>query len=155
MTNRGVHAADVTDEKEFIIYKSVMSFRSDKKAKFSTWLGNQVRYHCLNTMNKNRLIPTEDKQLDYFINKDIEHNSDPVEEQIDYVNNLISQIKDKRVKKIIKTRYFGSPNKKTPWSQVASSIGVSTQTAINLHNKAIKIIRRKMKNKNLYLADKI
>ena len=155
MVNRGINTDDITDDKEFLIYKSALSFNPNKKAKFSTWLGNQVRYHCLNCMNKNRLIPTEDSQLDYFINKDVEYIKDPIEDQMAYVANIIRQIKDKRIGKVIQVRYFENPNKKTPWSKVADSVGVSTQTAINLHNKAMKMIRKKMKNKNLFSTDKI
>lgn len=156
LLKRGVNTNDVIDEKEYLIYKSALSFNADKKAKFSTWLGNQVRYHCLNCMNKNHLIPTEDSQLDYFINKDIEHpTKETTKEQVDYVDNIIEQIKDKRIKQVINIRYFKNPNKKTPWSKVASEIGVSTQTAINLHNRAMTILRRKMTDKNLFLIDRI
>ena len=155
ISKNGLRVEDVTEEKEFIIYKSAMSFNPDKGAKFSTWLGNQVRYHCLNLMNKNNLVPTEDGQLDFFINKDVTYEPYSISEKVDYVNNLINQIKDKRVKKIIQIRYFENPNKKTPWNKVATEIGVSTQTAINLHNKAMKILRNKWENKNIYATDKI
>ena len=47
ISKNGLRVEDVTEEKEFIIYKSAMSFNPDKGAKFSTWLGNQVRYHSL------------------------------------------------------------------------------------------------------------
>lgn len=76
-------------------------------------------------------------------------------EKMEYIDNLIKQIKDKRIKEIIQIRYFETPNKKTPWNKVANKIGVSTQTAINLHNKAMKILRNKMENKNIYATDKI
>ena len=155
MISRGVNVNDVTDEKEYLIYKSALSYDPSRKTKFSTWLGNQMRYLCLNSINKNNLMPTEEGQLDYFINKDIEYPKDSLEEQMEFIDNLVSQIKDKRLKEIIKIRYFSNPNKKTPWSKVAIEIGVSTQTAINLHNKALKIIRRKMENKNLFIIDKI
>ena len=155
ISKNGLRVEDVTDEKEFIIYKSAMSFNPEKKTKFSTWLGNQVRYHCLNLMNKNNLVLTEDPQLDYFINKDVDYEPYSMKEKMDYVDNLVNQIKDKRVAKIIRMRYFNNPSKKTPWNRVAAEIGVSTQTAINLHNKAIKILRNKMENKNLFAVDKI
>ena len=106
-------------------------------------------------MNKNNLVLTEDPQLDYFINKDVDYEPYSMKEKMDYVDNLVNQIKDKRVAKIIRMRYFNNPSKKTPWNRVAAEIGVSTQTAINLHNKAIKILRNKMENKNLFAVDKI
>lgn len=155
MSKNGLNVEDVAQEKEFLIYKSVISYNPDKKTKFSTWLGNQVRYHCLNMMNKNNLIPTEDSQLDFFINKDNVFERYSVREQMDYINNLIKQIKDDRIQKVIKIRYFKNANKKTPWNKVALEIGVSTQTAINLHNKAMKILRNKMENRNIFATDKI
>jgi RNA polymerase sigma factor (sigma-70 family) len=155
LSSKGIDVNDVASEKEYLIYKSILSYNPLKKTKFSTWLGNQMRYYCLNTLNKSRLIATEDSQLDYFINKDCDCSSTKMQEQIDYIDNLISQLKDKRIKSIIKARYFNNPNKKTPWNKVASEVGVSTQTAINLHAKGMNILRRKMNNKNIYAIDKI
>tara|TARA_Y100001934_G_scaffold185954_1_gene219530 strand:- start:228 stop:824 length:597 start_codon:yes stop_codon:yes gene_type:complete len=155
LIQRGIDVNDISGDKDYMIYKSVMSFDPTKKTKFSTWLGNQMRYHCLNSLNKNRLIPTEDSQMDFFMNRNVEYVKDSVEEQVDYVDNLVSQIKDSRVKKIFSLRYFGNPNKKTPWNKVAKEVGVSTQTAINLHTKAMNMIKRKMTNKNIYANDKI
>jgi DNA-directed RNA polymerase specialized sigma subunit len=106
-------------------------------------------------MNKNNLIPTEDGQLDFFINKDVSYEPYSMEEKMDYINNIVDQIKDKRIQKIITLRYFNNPNKKTPWNKVAQEIGVSTQTAINLHNKAMGLLRTKMENKNIFAIDKI
>ena len=51
LNSKGIDINDVTGEKEYLIYKSVLSFDPTKKTKFSTWLGNQMRYHCLNTLN--------------------------------------------------------------------------------------------------------
>ena len=65
----GVRAEDVMLEKNYLIYKSAMSYKQDKKTKFSTWLGNQMRYLCLNSINKNRLIATEDEKINFIINK--------------------------------------------------------------------------------------
>ena len=152
--NSGLHIEDVTSEKDYLIYKSAISFNPTKKTKFSTWLGNQMRYYCLNCMNKNNLMATEDSQIEYFMHKDLDDlPRESVEEQMDYVNNLLSQSSDKRIKKILEIRYFKNPNKKTPWNKVANEIGVSTQTAINLHNKAIKMLRGKMNNNNTFASD--
>ena len=156
MINNGLHIEDITSEKDYLIYKSALSFNPTKKTKFSTWLGNQVRYYCLNSMNKNNLIATEDSQIDFFMHKDLDDlPRESISEQMNYIENLVNQSKDKRIKRIIEIRYFSNPNKKTPWNKVAKEIGVSTQTAINLHNKALKMIRRKMTNQNTYASDTI
>jgi hypothetical protein len=67
---------------------------------------------------------------------------------VDFIKNIISQVKDKRVKKIFNIRYFNGAIKKTPWAKIAKELGVSTQTAINLHNKTITLIKRKMTTKD-------
>lgn len=156
LRSNGIDYNDVVNEKEYLIYKSALSYNPDKKTKFSTWLGNQVRYHCLNTMNKNNLIATEDSQLAYFIHKRAEENveEDP-REQMDFIFNIVKQLKDKRIQKILHERYFSHPSKKTPWNKVAQRVGVSTQTAINLHTKVLKMLKKKMKNKNAREMDRI
>jgi RNA polymerase sigma factor (sigma-70 family) len=151
----GVNYDDVVSEKEFLVYKSALSYNPDKKTKFSTWLGNQVRYHCLNSVNKNRLLPMEDELLGHLINKDQPAFEESLDEQVDYVKNLLSQTRDTRVRRIFQVRYFDNPRKKTPWSSVAKKVGISTQTAINLHNKTIKMLNFKMMQGSIYAMDKI
>ena len=151
----GIIIDDIISEKDFVIYKSAMSYNPDKGAKFSTWLGNQMRYHCLNSINKNRLIPMEDEKINFIINKNSEDDRDDIPEEIEFLRNILSQMKDKRVKQVFEMRYFSGSPKKVPWNKVAKKIGVSTQTAINLHNKTIKMLKNKLTTKNNYAMDKI
>jgi len=149
---------DIVDQKEYIIYKSAMSYNSEKGSKFSTWLANQMRYFCLNSMNKNRLVATDDESMNAIVHASPfspQNQSSTLEEKVDFVKNIIAQVKDKRISKIFKIRYFNGSRKKTPWAQVAEQMGVSTQTAINLHNKAIKLIKRKMDTKEIARMDTI
>jgi RNA polymerase sigma factor (sigma-70 family) len=149
---------DIVDQKEYIIYKSAMSYNSEKGSKFSTWLANQMRYFCLNSMNKNRLVATDDESMNAIVHAgpfSPQDQSSTLEEKVDFVKNIIAQVKDKRISKIFKIRYFNGSRKKTPWAQVAEQMGVSTQTAINLHNKAIKLIKRKMHTKEIARMDTI
>ena len=44
----GNYSINIENDKDYIIYKSALSFDETKKIKFSTWLGNQVKYQCLN-----------------------------------------------------------------------------------------------------------
>jgi hypothetical protein len=48
MIASGTHPEDISSDKDYLIYKSAVSYNPTKKIKFSTWLGNQVRYYCLN-----------------------------------------------------------------------------------------------------------
>jgi DNA-directed RNA polymerase specialized sigma subunit len=40
-----------------------------------------------------------------------------------------------------------------PWNKIAKKLKISTQTAINIHNKTIKLLKTKVESKNSF--DKI
>ena len=141
----GVSVDDVIQEKDYLVYKSAMSYNPEKKVKFNTWLGNQVRYHCLNTINNNNnFIKVEDSVLDFL---SIEENKD-CSNDIEYVFSLLSQLKDDRIKEIFSLRYFKSDKKKMPWVKIGKLMGISTQTAINLHKRGLKILNKKISSTN-------
>lgn len=143
---------DITElynDKNLIMWNSANSFKADKEVKFSTWLANQIKYSCLNCLNKknkDRLVATEDKSLDVLKEKNpfnIELQSD--NNLFEFTENILSQLKDPRIKKIFSLRY-SSIEKKPSWCVIADKISVSTQTAINLHNRGIEILRKKIKS---------
>ena len=57
-------------------------------------------------------------------------------------------MKDERISKVFKLRYF-SGEKKLTWQKVARKLNVSTQTAINLHEKGRLILRNKLESKEI------
>ena len=95
--------------------------------------------------------------MNFIINsRDSQEESRQVsEERIVFLKNLIDQFKDDRIKEIFQIRYFNGKVKKTPWAKIAKKIGVSTQTAINLHNKTLVMLKTKLNTKNNYAMDKI
>jgi RNA polymerase sigma factor (sigma-70 family) len=153
MIASGVHLQDVMDEKTYMVYKSAMSFDPCKKSKFSTWLYNQLRYQCLNSMNENsHYLTLDNDKLNYLIDQT---TSEPREYKNinNYINNIIESHSDERVKEIFKMRYCDQSDKKMSWNKIAKKLKISTQTAINLHNKAIKLLKNKIESKNSF--DKI
>jgi DNA-directed RNA polymerase specialized sigma subunit len=50
-------------------------------------------------------------------------------------------------------RYSNNSSKKMPWNKIAKKLKISTQTAINIHNKALKLLKNKIESKNCF--DKI
>lgn len=153
MIASGVHLQDVINQKDYMVYKSAMTFNPDKKSKFSTWLYNQIRYQCLNCMNEDgQYLTLDSDKLNYLIEK----NSEPKKEDKDiyeYVLNIINSCADERIITIFKMRYINDSNKKTPWNKIAKELNISTQTAINIHNKTIKLLKNKIESKNCF--DKI
>ena len=149
-----IDISEASTDKNLIIWNSAKSFSAEKNVKFSTWLANQVKYSCLNALNKkskDRLIPMEDQILDTLNETQREDENDTL---FEFTDNILSQLKDKRIKKIFSMRYSHN-HKKPSLCVIADTMKVSTQTAINLHNKAIKIIRKKINTKNIYSVDRI
>jgi RNA polymerase sigma factor (sigma-70 family) len=139
----GIFVDDVLGDKDYIIYRSAKSYNPDKKTKFSSWLGNQVRYHCLNKINKNKKYVTmEDQELSFLVEKGEREESSA--ELRDYISNHLTRIKDKRIKQIFELRYFSEEGRLT-WTAISKKIKVSSQTAINLHNKGLAILKKRMK----------
>jgi len=147
----GVPVDDLYKEKNYIIYKSAMSFNPSKKVKFTTWLGNQMRFHCLNTLNKNNnanTINLEHQQIDsYNNNASAFLETKKIQHEVEYIFDILSKLKDPRIKEVFNLRYFSS-KKKECWASIGKKIGVSTQTAINLHKRGVKILEKKINSYN-------
>ncbi len=151
MNRLGIDYDEIYGNKDYTIYKSALSYRTDKGSKFSTWLANQIRYQCLNLMNNKEGIPTDEKELTFLMAENNKHNNIEVQKEnkhntLEFINNIINQTKDKRIKKIFKLRYY-SGEKNLSWIEVGKRLNISSQTAINLSNKMIKLIRTKLKSK--------
>ena len=101
------------------------------------------------------MIDAEEGRLNYFFQKkSLEAYGKTVEsEDHTFVNNLIGQFKDARMKKVFELRYF-SGDKKMTWVNIGTKLNVSAQTAINLHNRGKSIIKKKF-GTSAELADKI
>ena len=154
----GNFSINVENDKDFMIYKSAMSFDPSKKVKFCTWLGNQVRYQCLNLLRKKKskshVISLEEDKLEEMVarNDEYVYNSACSNESkslTEYVTSVINQMKDSRVRKIFDLRYFSKTGKKMPWQKIGETLGISAQTAINIHEKALILIRKKVNSDNI------
>ncbi|NBW13918.1 MAG: sigma-70 family RNA polymerase sigma factor [Caulobacteraceae bacterium] len=143
----GVSLEDLNSEKIYVVYKSALSFKNRKGIKFSTWLGNQMRYHCLNTFNKqSKDISMENENIKYITETNQAKQIDNTllnKEKVDVIFNILDQMHDPRIKKIFNLRYF-TDSKIQPWNKIGKKMHISTQTVINIHNKALKFINQKM-----------
>lgn len=152
LINSGVNPQDIFDEKHYIIFHCVTTYDPSKNTKLSTWIGNYARYLCLNAINARRFIlPTTDEDIkkrieEAQVTQQYLQGSTTHREDFNYILNILSQLKDERITQIFKLRYSGN---KLIWSKVAKKVGISTQTAINLHNKGLFLLRRKIKSRNI------
>ena len=156
-SRHGIPLDDISDDKFFIIYRAILAFDPSKNVKFSTWLGNFVRYHSLNHINKSsKFVKTEESSLEYLLNsKSAEkHENLKLKEENEFVFNILKQLKDKRIHLVFRLRYF-SGEKKMTWARIAKRLSVSTQTPINLHDKGKKVLVKKYNTKNANCLDRV
>lgn len=153
ISSSGASIDELSSDKNLIIYKSALSFDDEKKSKFSTWLYNQIRYQCLNHINKNKnLICLDSEKINYLIeeNDKLNQTSNSSLENLkninEYIFTILDSVGDKRISKIYLLRYF-SGKKLTPWSKIAKDLNISTQTAINLHKKGARLLKIKLNSK--------
>ena len=145
--------SDILDDKNYNIYKAAIDY-DETRAKFSTYLATKAKFICLTqkTANKNAKPHSSYEELDFFI-----ESKDNTPEQFcsfsdsfSKIMSLISSNKDKRVEKIFNERYFGGKfNKLQPWHMVADVVGISSQACINIHNKTIENLKKKVNNETI------
>jgi RNA polymerase sigma factor (sigma-70 family) len=155
LNSKNFSIEDMLKDKTYVVYQSALSFDPKKNVKYSTWLGNQIRYFCLNTLNKNKNNLCLDNENIRFLveKKQIEENNTQIDQsKLDHIFDIIHNMKDKRIEKIFKMRYFDS-KKLNSWNTIGEKLHISTQTAINIHNKALEFLNKKITSKNLF--DKI
>ena len=149
LINSGINPQDIYNEKNIIIYNCVKTFKLSKKTKLSTWICNYARYLCLNSINSRKfLIAVDNDELKKVMdNLPSTVNYKVAEEKADdlsYIHSVLNQLKDKRINKIIKLRHL--QNNKKEWKYIAKKLNISAQTAINLHERGISLLRKKMKS---------
>jgi RNA polymerase sigma factor (sigma-70 family) len=151
LTKMGMSKEEIKFEKEFILYKAIQSFDAKQKTKFSTWFCNCARYHFLNYINSNKkYVLNEGLGVDVFLNKDVLAITDKNSELYDYLSSLLSSFKDSRINEVYKLRYFSNTVKPVTWNKIAKKLNISTQTAINLHEKARLFLKNKILSKNSF-----
>jgi len=143
---------DLIEEKSHKIYDVAKKFNKEKGAKFSTYLGNETKWMCLNLYNRNKKRPAF--HAEFIENFPDEQTSgiDTISQSIkeDLLNKVLSIIKkhpDKRVEKIFNMRYIiGTKNKVMPWKEIGDEMNLSIQGCINIHNSAVEELKLQFKN---------
>lgn len=140
---------ELIKEKDYQIFNSALKYNPDKGAKFSTYLGNEIKWKCLNIYNKNKkrqTIPVEEDVINY-LNYNNQINENNIDSEI--FNNIIDQAKkhkDPRVNRIFHLRYIeGKNNSVMPWKNIGNQLNMSIQGCINIHDSALKQFKNKIR----------
>lgn len=139
---------DILRDKDYHIYQSALKFNKSKGAKFSTYLGNEVKWKCLNIFNKSikrKFVSVDSDNIQYLSLP----QDKPRRESNDIFELIINDTKkhpDSRVGKIFNLRYIvGKNNSVMPWKNISETIGMSIQGCINIHNSTIKNMKNKIR----------
>ena len=133
--SRNCDFQDLLDQKDYFIYKAALQYDGNKNIKFSTWLGNYVKYQCLNcrrlkvdshTVNdENSKVEIDKKaQFDFF-------DSQMKKERMTVVQEALRELKDSRIRDIYLLRYFNG--KKMTFKNISLEMGISEPTIKKLH----------------------
>jgi len=140
-----LNKSDILEEKNYRIYLAALKYDEDKGAKFSTYLGNETKWMCLNLFNKNKkhqyISIEEERCLD-----ETEQSLDEFDQDFfDKIISLAEQHPDARVFRIFKNRYIdGNLNKVMSWQKIAKNLDMSIQGCINIHNSALEYFKNKL-----------
>jgi RNA polymerase sigma factor (sigma-70 family) len=141
---------ELIQDKEYRIYNAAIKFDETKGAKFSTFLGNETKWMCLNIYNKNKRRPCLNSEFIENMPQDNELECDTITESIKEdlfkrVLNIIKDHPDDRVEKIFEMRYIvGYKNKVMSWKQIGEEMKLSIQGCINIHNNALNHIQKEL-----------
>jgi hypothetical protein len=136
---------DVLDEKDYRIYQAALKYDDTRGAKFSTYLGNETKWMCMNLFNKNKKHPCVSIDEAPYIDHELESSYSLDRDTFNKIISMAQAHPDKRVFKIFKLRYIdGDFNKLMPWQKIAIKIEMSIQGCINIHNNAIENFKLKL-----------
>ena len=137
---------DLIDQKDYFVYQAALQYDKNKNIKFSTWLGNYVKYQCLNCRRTkfNYCLLDEDAsvEIEQKCQRDYESHS-LILDKANAINDILNSLEDKRIKNIYDLRYEN--NKKMTFKKISIKLGVSEPTVKKLFQKGKKIISKKMK----------
>lgn len=150
----GYSSEDIFADKMYVFFSSISSFDPTKKVKFSTWLANQARFNCLNKISstKNKFF-IDNEEFSPIIDSEISmeafrHSKNRI--NLDNIIPIFSELSDERISYVFKRKYS---DYKVKWKNIAEELGVTTQTVLNLHEKGINLLKRKIKNKKIEIYE--
>lgn len=140
----------------FIVFNSaVSSFDPKKDVKFTTWLYYTSRFHCLNShKDYNRCITYDHVDIDNLNTKNNRWTDETIlktKETNDYIFDILSQLDDKRIKKIFHMRFVvgGKKNRVMSWNKIAPKLGISISHCINLYKRGKTFLSTKLNSNTI------
>ena len=140
---------ELLKEKESNIYLCALKYEDDRNTKFSTFLGNQTKWLCLNKINYK--IRSQKKELQAAMDQGPPSYLEDFDIDLNLLSfdKILGAVDDSRARKILMLRYLeGKNNKVMPWKNVSAKVSLSIQGCINVHNRTMKSIQEKLGTTN-------
>jgi DNA-directed RNA polymerase sigma subunit (sigma70/sigma32) len=102
-----------------------------------------------------KYVTSEEDTINHFFDKKSVEDFEPsinFKNDIDHVFDLLKKMNDKRIFKIFRMRYNDKGPKLT-WKQIAEEFSLTPQTIINLHTKGRRLIRKKMRDHDIFIKN--
>lgn len=123
------------DSKESMFYQTILKFDPDKKAKFSTFLMNQTKYFCLNTINRNKRACVDED----FFEEEEEKSENPLDKiELHDIIDLADHYYDERLARIMFYRFKDAEIHS--WREVSQNL---KNEGISLSHEGCKLIYNK------------
>lgn len=141
-SNNKIQVEDVKDDKQYNIYKWIISYKEDKNMKLGTYIGQMTKYMCLdlltNTPNQIEITETNTPILNQKIEDNAEDN-----DSISLLQERAKRISDVRFWPIVKMRHFSGKAK--TWREIGKSIGITHECARQVYNRHIEKVKNCIK----------
>jgi len=150
LLKKNIDGTSIVDDKIYNFYEIINSFDKTKNIKFSTWVGNSVKYKCLKLINKKPdilSINIDDEKFHDLPSEDPKPNNNHLIN--DKIYKILEQNEDRRILEIFKLRFCDKIKQDRSWKAISEQIGVSTQTAINLFERGKKILNKEKNKKEI------
>lgn len=145
----GTYFNNFVQDFPFVVNEAVREYDENREIKFSTYLGNTMKFHCLNTINGEAEFAAVKQTATYedrgYILPDCEIVDNTQEDNLEYISNLLSQVKNPKIKDIIRLRYMSGTKRKT-FKQLSKLTNLSIQGVKNLHDQFVEFVRKKLKS---------
>jgi hypothetical protein len=131
---------DLIDHKLLNIYNYALNFDSSRGMKFSTFVGQSVKWECQGLINKYPEVEEIKEDIIEEVNylKVLQEN-----DFVSFIEKYASSIDDERLLKLLKMRLKQKPDS---WKKCGKEINTSPEGARFIFNKFYKKIKEKLTN---------
>lgn len=151
----GLKEEDILGNMDYMMFYAARTFDFSRKLKFSTWIANQARYFCLNSMRRGKkdmntfntsLNTTEnDEEQVHKLDKEIKNGylkREFKEDDLSFVSHMVSKIKDPVSQNILRLRY--GQGRRVSWQEISATLNLNGGFCKKLHDRTLGMLKHKM-----------